>query len=144
MPLGSFDDWSDLVRGALIWLGCADPVATIEEIREADPRRTHLQALAAAWREVFRSEQVTVAQIIKIAGEHRRPDSYDGHAEFAHEELREALLAVAGQGGSISGRALGEWLSKNKDRVVDGWRFEHNGTRQNVAVWALADEPAVG
>src|SRR5207248_9220659 len=29
-PLGSFDDWSKLVRDPLLWLGCADPVEAIK------------------------------------------------------------------------------------------------------------------
>jgi putative DNA primase/helicase len=37
-PLGSFEDWSSWVRGALLWLGHADPVDTIEESREMDPK----------------------------------------------------------------------------------------------------------
>ncbi|MGB7976301.1 MAG: hypothetical protein WCF81_18585 [Roseiarcus sp.] len=36
--LGSFEEWSNLVRGALLWLDCADPVSTMEEVRMADPR----------------------------------------------------------------------------------------------------------
>jgi hypothetical protein len=49
-PLGSFEAWSELVRGALLWLGCADPVDTMEEIREADPALAQLQAVMGARR----------------------------------------------------------------------------------------------
>jgi hypothetical protein len=35
-PLGSFGDWDLLVRGALLWLGLSDPVATQESGREDD------------------------------------------------------------------------------------------------------------
>ena len=38
-PLASFSDWSRLVRSALVWLGYADPVATMEAARADDPSR---------------------------------------------------------------------------------------------------------
>jgi putative DNA primase/helicase len=137
-PLGSFATWSDLVRGALMWLGCADPVATMEEIRHADPVLALLQMIMSAWRQTFGREQVTTAQVIKAAME--RANSFDCHLELPNEQLREAILIVAGRGGAISNDALGKWLSKNKGRIVDGARFEEVGKRQGVTVWTLVTE----
>jgi len=37
--LASFEAWSDTVRSALIWLGEADPVDTMEVARADDPER---------------------------------------------------------------------------------------------------------
>ena len=104
------------MRGALLWLGRADPVETMEEIREADPKRSQMQAVAASWREAFGHEQVTAAQVIKKAIEQRRADTYESHFEFVSDNLREALMVVAGRGGAINSRALGEWLSASKTR----------------------------
>jgi putative DNA primase/helicase len=137
-PLGSFETWSDLVRGALIWLECADPVDTMKTIREADPVVANIKMVMSAWRETFAREPLTVSQVIKAATEQTRSDSFDGRFEFSNEALREALLTVAGRGGAINSRALGHWLSANKSRIVDGDRFEQFGTRQGAAVWALA------
>jgi hypothetical protein len=137
-PLGSFEAWSALVRGALLWLGEADPVDTMAEVRASDPETACLQQVMAAWRGEFRSEGVTVAQVAKKAMEQRRADTFDGSLEFVNEDLREALLTVAGRGGSINNKALGQWLARFKDRVADGCRFEERGSRQGVAVWALA------
>ena len=36
-PVASFGAWSDLVRSALVWLGCADPAQSIQEARRNDP-----------------------------------------------------------------------------------------------------------
>lgn len=38
-PFGRFEDWSNLVRGALIWLGEPDPCLTRNSIVTADPER---------------------------------------------------------------------------------------------------------
>jgi hypothetical protein len=137
-PLGSFEAWSDLVRGALLWLGFADPVETMAEVRASDPETACLQQVMAAWREEFGSEGVTVSQVVKKAMEQRRSDTLEGNFEFVNEELHEALMTVAGRGGGINSRALGSWLAKFKERVAGGWRFEERGTRQSAAVWALA------
>lgn len=48
-------------------------------------------------------------------------------------------MAVAGRGNILSGKALGNWLSAQQDKIVDGFKFENMGTRQGVAVWMLKD-----
>jgi putative DNA primase/helicase len=130
-PLGSFETWSDLVRGALLWMGAADPVVSMIELRKADPRREAMQAVCAQWEAEIGPETVTVAEVIRRAIEMR-------HGELVRPDLREALLVVAGKGGALNSRALGNWLSSQKDRIVDGFCFTRMGDRQGVAAWALA------
>jgi putative DNA primase/helicase len=137
-PLGSFEAWSDIVRGALLWLDCADPVATMAEVRASDPTTAQLRQVMASWREAFHSEGVTVSQVIKKAMEQQRAGSFEGLLEFVNDDLHEALITVAGRGGSINSRSLGAWLASFNDRVADGQRFENRGLRDGVAVWALA------
>ena len=79
------------------------------------------------------------ADVVKKAIEQGHT-GFDGRLEFVNEDLREALLTVAGRGGAINSRALGSWLSANKSRIVDSARFEHFGTRQGAAVWALVTD----
>ena len=136
-PLGSFEEWSNLVRGALLWLGCADPVSTMQAIRDADPTLAILRMVMAAWRHAFGGEGVTAGEVMKKAIEQERV-GVEGRFEFVNEDLREALLAAAGRSGAINTRALGNWLSANMRRIVDNGRFEQVGTRQGVAVWRLA------
>jgi hypothetical protein len=136
--LGSFEEWSDRVRGALMWLGEADPVSTMEEIRADDPELAGMRTVMNAWRETFHSQSVTVSKVIKTAMEQQRVDGFDAHVEFANEDLRESLMTVAGQGSSISSRTLGNWLAAHKGRIVDGMRFEQMGERHHVMVWMLA------
>ena len=130
-PLGSFEEWSNLVRGALLWLGCADPVETMDAIRQADPRLSGLETLVAQWWCEFGSEQTTVAEVIKKATAHD-----DGG--FERPDLREALLNVARAGGKIDGRRLGNWLARNAGRIVGGLRFEQCGERSHYAIWRLS------
>jgi putative DNA primase/helicase len=136
-PLGSFAGWSDRVRGALLWLGQADPVLTMDEVRAEDPELAALRAVAGAWRDAFPGETVTVADVIKAVSE-QKAGSYGEAKERAHEALHEVLMTVAGRGSSISGQALGFWLSAVKGRIVDAMTFEHMGARRSAAAWRLA------
>ena len=54
-PLASFNEWSDLVRSALVWLGCADPVLSMEAARDNDPELSELREVMAAWKQAFGS-----------------------------------------------------------------------------------------
>jgi hypothetical protein len=131
--LGSFEQWSLLVRDAILWLGLADPLDVMEDVREADPALADLTMVMGAWREVIGREQVTVAEVIKTASK-REPPAGD----FENEGLRDALMAIAGKGGAINSRALGHWLSKYAGRIVGGFRFHACGERHKVSVWRLS------
>ena len=47
--LASFDEWNDWVRGTLIWLGCEDPVQSMEQARDDDPELTDLREVLTLW-----------------------------------------------------------------------------------------------
>jgi hypothetical protein len=121
-PLPSYEGWSDLVRGALIWLGYADPVATMDDIRGADPVRQDRAAVFTAWREELTIDQGYLAAEIAELAEARY--SYGG--ALARPKLRAALLAVAekrGRSGEIDPRRVGIWLKKNENTIVDGFKL---------------------
>src|SRR5271170_8042670 len=50
-PLASYEDWSNVVRSPLVWLGFPDPVGTMESARAADPVRQDRASLFQAWRD---------------------------------------------------------------------------------------------
>ena len=135
-PLGSFEAWSNWIRGALLWLGRPDPAETMEKARQSDPKLEALRAVMHQWGEVIGSDRITIANLIKRAIE-TEPSYGPGKPAFRHEGLREALLTIAGQGGAINSRALGRWLSAHKDKIVDGMRFQQVGKWQGVALWSL-------
>lgn len=134
-PLGSFTDWSRWVRDALIWLGEADPCETMEDMRSADPKLEALTTVLELWREVIGMDRVTVREVIERATA-QRPQLY-GKSEFIHPEFREALLAVAGEGGAINGRKLGKWISAHQNRIVNGLRLVAEGESAGGARWQL-------
>lgn len=142
-PLGSFTEWSRWVRDGLIWLGEADPCATMEEVRGADPKLESLTTVIEQWNTHLGSRRVSVKEVIDVATDQLA--SFHGRADFINPEFREALLAVAGDGGAISGKRLGKWLSANQGRIVNTMRITPDGIVSGISRWRLrgsSDEAA--
>jgi hypothetical protein len=133
--LGSFEMW--WVRDALIWLGETDPCETIERVRTQDPELEKLRGVIHHWSEAIGAQRVSAAQAIEIATDVAA--NFDSEeAKLAQHELREALSAVAGIGNTIDPRRLGNWLSRNKDRIVDGMVIVLAGLSAGFNQWQLA------
>jgi putative DNA primase/helicase len=128
-PLPSFGAWSNIVRSALLWLGCGDPVRTMAAASEDDPERQAFGAVLEAWSNVFDDNSVTVAEVVKAACER---DSTSG---LVNEALHDALAAIAGaRSGAIDNRRFGHWLRKNKDRRLDRLMLRRQGMARSHSV----------
>ena len=137
-PLGSYGEWSDLVRAPLIWFGEADPVDSMETAREEDPELSAIRELFGQLPDHFGEREWTTAELVKTACD--KPYA----AQFTHPELRELLLRVAGEGGKVSGKRLGKFLSKISGRVVGGVRLEMRPDRSHGNRFSLRPAPRVG
>jgi putative DNA primase/helicase len=144
-PLGSFEEWSNFIRGALIWLGVADPCDTMEKIRKKDPKLGAMVTVISQWLEVIGyKERVTAKDLIECAIK-KVDDGSSGYypkQEFAHPEFRDALLIVAGDGGAINSLKLGKWLGANQDRFVLGYKIVQDGERGGSKLWKLESKEA--
>jgi putative DNA primase/helicase len=115
-PLGSYAEWSRWVRDALVWLGQADPVATIDTSKSLDPVRERMAAVFHHWALVIgEGTRTTVKDAIATA-------------HSASADLLDAFNAVAaplvrGAGERVDPLRLGKWLGKYKDRVVGDRRI---------------------
>jgi putative DNA primase/helicase len=126
--LGSFEAWSETVRGALIWLGEADPVATIEAVRANDPKRGDLLAVTEHWARLIHAKPVTALEVVSTA----RSDP----------DFNEALLSVAGVAGVITTKRLGLWLRSNKGKIINGMKLVSDGaSRIGTFLWRLDGAP---
>jgi len=117
-PLGGFEPWSRLVRDALIWLGEADPVSSMEAVRALDQELSNLGRVVSAWHARFGEEPVLARQIAE-------PDTVDSAFAEAtsYTELREALEAAIPSKSALSAKSLGEWLGANRNRIVGQFRL---------------------
>jgi hypothetical protein len=142
--LQGFEEWSDLVRGALIWIGLADPAETQDRLRENDPKLTKLIRIATVWWSAFGSDPKTVAEAVARA-EEKKPGTWENYrSEPAHPDLFEAFMAIARRGPAINPEMIGKYLSSEVDRVVvldtgRRVRFERNGKAHGAVLWVLAE-----
>jgi len=126
-PFASFNGWSDCVRSALVWLGCADPIITTQSAHQNDPNRQQAGALFEAWARVYGLD--TEKRASEVAG-------------TTDPDLREALLDVADDRGQVNTQKLGSWLRDHADFIVDGSRLERRGT-PNRPRWRITKSSQV-
>lgn len=126
--LGSFEDWSSTVRGALFRR--AHPIETMEFVGTSDLDLEELAMVLAFWENALGTERTSVAKLIKIANTEKLGD-------YVYGDFRYALLAVAGIGDAISPSRLGKWLVSNKDMIVDGRRISRDEDVEKVPHWRL-------
>jgi putative DNA primase/helicase len=119
-PFGSYAEWSRMVRSPLVWLGEPDPVGSIETTQAEDTDLADLRELLKLCVHEFKPDAVySVATFVDAASV--------GPVGFNPNPFKDLLLRIASdKDGKISPRRLGDWLHRNKGRVVrlaDGRRF---------------------
>lgn len=128
-PWGRFEMWSERVRAPLVWLGRADPCASLAQLEREDPERLRLLGMLLAWREAFGKVAATARDFVTQA--------------IGNTVLREAVEPVArDRSGQIDALRLGRWLQTRAGRIVAGMEFERAGERQGVALWQVKGEPS--
>jgi putative DNA primase/helicase len=137
-PLASFEDWSRVVRSALVWLGCEDPVKSMEAARAEDPTTTNLRALLATWHEAGGGAEFTTGRIIEKANTHHPHPDQDRRI---YPDLYQALVNVAeGRRGELNAKKLGHYLARHKGRIIDGLRFlDGEDSHAKQKTWSVLD-----
>jgi hypothetical protein len=133
-----FEDWQRLCRFPLIWLGLADPCATRENIEAADPVRENLRMLLGGWHEHFGDRPANVTQAV-TAGVNARNKAGD-ILSFTGGGLDDAMMAIAGEKGTVNSRRLGRFIAKHERRIEGGLRFIRVGTADKTALWRVTRE----
>lgn len=122
--LASFEGWSDTVRSALIWLGRADPVASMEQARELDPHTVELRTMLQAWTDVIGAglqHRCTCAEAIEAA------------EAAGNSDLLEAMESSTKQ--KLTAGTLGGWLQRRRGTVVDRKRFAVESNKKGKSRW---------
>ena len=139
---GRFEEWSDWVRSALVWLGATDPCVGRTRIEEQDPTRQGLGQLLVTWQDALPGRSVSVAEAIRTTEEPAPMESSEETAliDYQHDRLRESIQAVAAdRSGRINPRYLGNFLSRHVKRIEGGLRFERGDDRNKVATWLVTE-----
>jgi hypothetical protein len=112
-----FRGWSQLVRGALIWLGEADPWDTRHAVRGGDSARDEAVRLMDALEGHFHEEPFSARAVCDAVA--WDPDS-EGRDKALANALSEMVPPVIGPGPGVNATKLGYALKRMKDRVVRG------------------------
>jgi hypothetical protein len=134
-PWGSYEGWSALVRGALVWAGQADPALGRQLLVEgADTERTALGILLEHWHKLDPTGSgITAARLLETLAE-----GGDGETVRA---LREALeeLAPPQAGKAISAKSVGRRFAALKGRVVQGRALDSKVGGKLGSVWIVRE-----
>lgn len=126
--LSSFDQWTQWVRKALIWLGMTDPATRAFESIEDDPDRESLGRLLHLWHSAFKCKPMKLRDL----------------SIFSNIELTDALGEIDGGESGGNCRRLSGWLRRHERQIVDGLRFERvTGRGGNVDHWRCASVSSV-
>lgn len=143
---GSFEEWDGLVGQMICWIAendffpveVDDPLESIAENYAEDPNTAKMHAFMVSWYAQFGEEEKTVAEVIELV-ESERWDAikaknmafFDVNIKPSKDkndrkssDLYASLHEIAGKGAIIVSRILGNWMGKNKDRIVKGYRIE--------------------
>ena len=114
-PLGSFEEWSGLIRNALIWLDYADPCTTQDELVATDSERDNLSRLIELLRDQFGTNAFSVTDVLAATS-----GSSSGCREL--DNLLKNLYPIA---GSVRQFPTVQWLGKyfkcHREKIVGGY-----------------------
>ena len=141
--LASFEGWSDTVRSALIWLGKADPVKSMDESRAEDPETLELMEMMDAWERaigVGGGSRVKLSAVLDKGSATVR--AHDGaELEPKYPDLHSALGGIyrraTGRNGLPDARTLGLWLRRVKGQIMGQKRFACEPNSKGGSEWWL-------
>src|SRR5262249_8483292 len=120
--LASFEGWSDVVRSALIWLGEADPVASMKTAKADDPERAAFRDLLAAWADIFETGEETRKTVKEVVATALEKTTNGGTTEpvFVWPDFNAAVLAAVNgdRYRPLTASSLGYWLRSHKRTIL--------------------------
>lgn len=121
--LASFEAWDDLVRQTVVWVekmlekdGFGDPMDLIRAAQAADPEGDTLFALLKVLRFQFGSAEFAAKEVLNSFTTGGIPDPRG-------EELRSAVVDLAGDKAASTARGIGMVLKFRVGRIVQGLRL---------------------
>lgn len=120
-PFSRFEDWDRRVRRALVWLGEPDPIQTRTMVAGRDEVRMELGEVLSGLRgsQMADGGRYSAKEMFTFA--------------LTDDDLRTAFEGVCG-GGIISPKSIGQYLSKNAGRVIDGYCVRRSARADRVGI----------
>ena len=133
---GSYETWSDVIRGAIVWAGCADPMDTIKTAQEDDESAAIVLGLIRGLCEIDPSGSgLTCREIVD------KVSSDEGRKKYP--TMREVVGEHGSKNGRPDSRKLGYSLRKYRGRVAAGFRLLGSPGHAGTTKW-VADREQIG
>ena len=113
--LGSYGEWSKLIRSTLVWLGEPDPCDTLEKVRDNDPVLAKNLSLLHEIDHHYNKRKFLVADLISLANE--REQMGNGSYKYRHHELHQCLSEFSGGKDALNSISIGKALGRLADRM---------------------------
>lgn len=144
-PWGSFEEWSDVVRGALVFAGLPDPIEAHEQLaQQADTAGNTLADLIAGWRQLCSEQKVEACSVREalewIAEDLEYKTSRPGH-QLRFTQLLDALseqCSTHGRSQIPDARQVSFLLRSFQGRVVQGEYLAMDGRSMRGQLWKVA------
>lgn len=130
--IGSFEEWSAVVRDAIVFAGGADLAGLLRAGVQSDPKKAALATIWNAWAALdVQRIGMTSAEFLSKA----RGVMVGGGAQCPRAEVREALDEL---GIDLTDtKAFGQLLNKNKKRVFGGLELTPGTTLAGSRRWVI-------
>ena len=128
---GRFESWSRFVREPLVWLGCCDPLDTIEEIEKNDPVRVAHTLVLTALSELYEEKTFQAKDAVKVYG-NGTPKQLQLR-QAAYDALESAVQSLKG----LNARTCGILFRQMEKRVYNGMRLIRAGQYQGTETWRV-------
>lgn len=120
-PMGSFEDYS-LVRGALVWLGMADPLGTRAALKRGDAKKQELGEALREWHVRFGPDPMTIADLRSVV---------------EHDKADILYRFLCGASPIFSAQSAGVRLHHAKDKRAHGHVLRRGDDRDHAATWIV-------
>lgn len=141
---GSFENWTSLIRNALVWVGEVDPGEVRNETKAGcDPETTALGDLLEHWGEVsarFEGRAKTselLGVLIQNDLAARKSGEYSEPLRFM--QFRTALSVLCGTrvDQTPDAKTFGKTLARYRDRIVNGRKLVGAQDRKGIVRWQV-------
>lgn len=139
---GSYEGWSRVVRGALVWAGWPDPIEAVEELRQTADARALKTALVRGWGELCDRRNAPNGLTVK----HALAALFPTEAELfsSHPELAATIEELCGGESSKRARSLGNLMKALRGKAFGGRALVGKEDRSGVAVWRVEGAGSAG
>lgn len=129
--LGSFTEWSRVIRGTVVAAGLCDPVQALGANVADDSDSELLARLLFFWTQAFDGEFMTLRDAVRAVDSASGLDPRNG--------LKLIFEEIAEERGAINVRKVGQWFKRHEGKVVGRSRLVSPGADNWGKVWGVQD-----